>query len=97
MSLTQEEEHMLLKNAHFVTDRMRADKPIAESHIRVFRQLFPDLYSLLMKVRPEEAFEIYEKYKDHQVYHEEMEILLTPKGREWVTNELKMIKEYTGI
>ena len=94
MPLTQEEEHLLIKNAHFVTDRMNADKPMAESHVRVFKELFPDLFSLLMRVQPEEAFEIYEKYKSHQVYHAEMEALLSPKGKEWVINELKMIREY---
>jgi len=86
---------MLIKNAHFVTDRMKADKTIAESHIRVFKQLFPDLYNLLRKVRPEEAFEVYERYKDHEVYRAEMELLLSPKGREWVATELRMIKEHS--
>ena len=94
MPLTKEEELMLIKNAHFVTDRMKSDRLMAESHVRVFKQLFPDLYSLLRRVQPEEVFEIYEKYKEHEVFRLEMETLFSPKGREWVANELRMIKEY---
>jgi len=73
---------MLIKNTRFVADRMKADKPIAECHIRVFKQLPPGIYSLLKKVQLEETFEVYEKYKDHEVYRTEMELLLSPKGKE---------------
>lgn len=85
---------MLIKNAHFVTERMKSDKSMAESHVRVFKQLFPDLFSLLSRVQPEEVFEIYEKYKEHEVFRLEMETISSPMGREWIANELRMMREY---
>jgi len=93
-ALTQEEESLFIRHVHLVSERVKNDKQLTEENPRIIKSLFPDLYSILARIQPEEAFEIFERYKDHPFFCKDMEIVLTPKGKECVTNELKMIKEH---
>lgn len=80
---------------HLVSERIKSGRQLTEDNVRIIKNLFPDLYSIFARIQPEEAFEIFERYKDHPFFCKDMEVVLTSKGKECVTNELKMIKEHS--
>jgi hypothetical protein len=96
VSLTQEEETTFVRHMHLVSERIKSNRQLTEDNLRIIKNLFPDLFSILTKIQPEEAFEIFEKYKDHSFFCVDMAIVLSPKGKECVANELKKIREYAG-
>ena len=79
-----------------MSERVKSDKQLTEDNLRIIKNLFPDVYSILARIRPEEAFEIFERYKDHPFFCKDMEIVLTPKGKECVTRELEMIRKHAS-
>jgi hypothetical protein len=92
--LTHEEESLFVRHTHLVSERIKNDRQLTEDNLRTIKSLFPDVYSVLTKIQPEEAFSIFERYKDHPFFCKDVEILLSPKGRECVARELEMIKEH---
>jgi hypothetical protein len=94
MLLTQEEELLLMRHVHLVSERIKSDKRLTEDNLRIIKELFPELFTILTRISPEYTFEIFEKYKDHQFFIRDIAVLLTPKGRELVAIELQMIREY---
>jgi len=94
VQLDQEEETLLVRHAYLASSRIKDGSPPSEDKINVLRDMFPDLVSILTKIQPEEAFEIFGRYKDHPIFRKDIEIILTPNGKEWMTRELKMIREH---
>lgn len=92
--LTQEEESVVIRHAHLVSDRVKTNKQLTEENLRAIKSHFPDLFAVLVRIKPEEAFEIFERYKDHPFFCKDMAIVLTPKGKECVARELEMIREH---
>ena len=92
--LTKEEELLVVRNAHLVSPRIGKDMQDSKERVFIFKSLFPELYSVLKRVTPEETFDIYERYKDHPVFREDIHNALTPHGREWIIKELEMIKKH---
>lgn len=77
-----------------MSERVKNGRQLTEENVRIVKSLFPDLYSILARIQPEEAFEIFERYKDHPFFCKDMEIVLTPNGKECVARELEMIREH---
>ena len=94
VQLDQEEETLLVRHAYLASSRIRDGSPPSEDRIDKLKEMFPDLLSILMKIQSEEAFEIFGRYKDHPIFRKDIEIILTPNGKEWMTRELKMIREH---
>jgi len=94
ISLTQEDESLFIRHAHLVSERIKSDRQLTEDNLRMIKSLFPDLYSILARIRPEEAFEIFKRYKDHPFFCNDMEVVLSPKGKECVERELEMIRQH---
>ena len=95
--LNQEEELLFVRHIHLISDRVKNDRQLTVENLHFLRTCLPDLYCILEKITPEEAYEVFDKYKDHPFYSKDIEILWTPKGREIAVNELKMIKENAGL
>jgi hypothetical protein len=92
--LTQAEELLFIRRVHLVSERVKKDRQLTEDNLRLIKNLFPEVYSILTRIQPDEAFRIFEKYKDHPFYQADIEIVLSPKGKEMVTRELEMIREH---
>jgi len=96
VQLNQGEESLLVRHAYLASSRIKDGSPPSEDKINVLRDMFPDLVSILTKIQPEEAFEILGKYKDHPIFHKDIEIILTPKGKEWVEKGLGLMREHAS-
>ena len=95
--LNKEEELLFVRHIHLISDRVKNDRPLTVENLHHIKTLFPELYPVLVKIGPEEAYEIFDKYKDHPFYQKDIEILWTPKGREIAVNELRLIKENADL
>jgi hypothetical protein len=81
---------------HLASNRIADGRQPSEDKVDSLMRLFPDLVSVLKKIQPEEAFEILGRYKDHPIFRKDIEIILTPKGKEWVEKGLGLIREHTS-
>jgi hypothetical protein len=79
-----------------MSDRVKNGRQLTEENVRIGKSLFPDLYPILARIQPEEAFEIFERYRDHPFFCKDMEIVLTPTGKECVARDLEMIREHAN-
>ncbi len=95
MMLTHEEELLFIRHIHLVAERVKNDRDLTEDNIRMIRDLFPELLSILSRLTTEEAYDVFAKYKDQEFFGADIEALLTPKGRVRVANELRLIKEFS--
>jgi len=96
VQLNQEEETLLVRHAYLASSRIKDGSPPSEDKINVLRDMFPDLVSILTKIRPEEAFEILGRYKDHPIFRKDIEIILTPNGKEWMEKGLELMREHAS-
>jgi len=96
VQLNQEEESLLLRHAYLASSRIKDGTPPSEDKINVLRDMFPDLVSILTKIRPEEAFEILGRYKDHPIFRKDIGIILTPNGKEWLEKWLASMREHAS-
>lgn len=96
MQLNQEEESLLVRHAYLASSRIKDGSPPSEDRIDVLRDMFPGLVSILTKIRPEEALEILERYKDHPIFHKDIEIILTANGKEWLEKWLASMREHAS-
>ena len=94
VQLNLEEETLLVRHAYLASSGIKDGGPPSEDRIDKLKEMFPGLLSILTKIRPEEAFEIFGRYRDHPIFRKDIEIILTPNGKEWMTRELKMIREH---
>jgi len=94
VQLNQEEELLLIRHVHLASSRINDGRPPSEDKIDSLRRLFPDLVSILTKIQPEEAFEIFGRYKDHSIFRKDIGVILTPNGKEWIEKGLGMIGKY---
>ena len=91
--LSKEEEMLIVRNVHLVSDRIENNMPLSEDRLFFFKNLFSDLFSVLSRATPEEVFAIFEQHRDHPFFARDIETVLTPRGKEFLTGELKMIRE----
>jgi len=94
--LTQSEELLFVRHVHLISERIKSDKPLTEDLLLFIKKLYPELFSILTRIQPEEAFIIFEKYKGHPFYRADMEIVLSPKGKEIVIRELEIIRAHSA-
>ena len=84
MQLNPEEESLFIRHAYLASSRIKDGSPTSEDKIDVLKGMLPDLVSILTKIQPEEAFEIFGRYKDHPIFRKDIEVILTPNGKEWL-------------
>jgi hypothetical protein len=96
LGLNQEEEFLFVRHAYIASGRIKAGGPPSEDRIDVLRGMLPDLVSILTKIQPEEAFEMLGRYRDHPIFHKDIEIILTPNGKEWLEKWLTSIREHAS-
>jgi hypothetical protein len=94
--LNREEESLLVRHAYIASSRIRDGGPPSEDRIDVLKGMLPDLVSILTKIRPEEAFEILGRYKDNPMFRKDIEIILTPNGKEWLEKWLASMREHAS-
>ena len=96
MQLDQKEETLLVRHAYLASSGIKDGGPPSEDRIDKLKEMFPGLLSILTKIRPEEAFEILGKYRDHPIFHKDIEIILTPNGKEWLEKWLASMREHAS-
>ena len=93
--LSPEEELVLVRHVHLLSERIRTDKELTSDRLHFIKDVFPDLYSILAKLQPDETIKIFEKYRDHPFFKTDMEIALSPKGKEWVAKEVELFRAHS--
>lgn len=94
--LNKEEELLIIRHVHLASSRIEDGRPPSEDKLGSFSRMFPDLVSVLTKIQPEEAFDVFGRYKDHPIFRKDIGIILTPKGKEWVEKGLGLMREHTS-
>ena len=96
VQLNPEEESLFVRHAYIASSRIKDGGPPSEDRIDVLKGMLPDLVSILTKIRPEEAFEILGRYKDNPMFRKDIEIILTPNGKEWLEKWLASMREHAS-
>ena len=96
VQLNLEEETLLVRHAYLASSGIKDGGPPSEDRIDKLKEMFPGLLSILTKIRPEEAFEIFGRYRDHPIFRKDIEIILTPNGKEWMEKGLELMREHAS-
>lgn len=94
--LSEEEELVLIRNSHMISTRIREDLQPFENGCLMFKTFYPEVYSLLARLTSKEVISIFERYSDNILFREEIDTILSPRGKEWITGELDLIKNLSG-
>ncbi len=91
--LSREEELVFIRHVHLIAERIQNGNPLKPDGIHFIKTYFPDLYAILSRISEADALEVLEKFKSHPFYRKDIEMVLSPKGKEIASSELKLFRE----
>ncbi|MDH4123465.1 MAG: hypothetical protein OEV21_05235 [Thermoplasmata archaeon] len=88
-------EMILIRHVHLGAEKIKEGKEPTETGVKVIKAIFPDLYQALINFTFEEAIDILNRHKENSLIKDDIEIILSPEGIEYVKKGLEFIKKYS--
>lgn len=83
----------ILATLPFVADWIQKNKQLTEKDFETLKRLYPEQYEFAENISFEELIELNTRYRDSAMYGKQIEILLSPQGIQWLSNNFEKLKE----
>ena len=83
----------ILATLPFVVDWIQKNKQLTEKDFETLKKLYPEQYEFAENISFEELIELNTRYKDSALYGKQIEVLLSPQGMQWLSDNFNKIKE----
>ena len=83
----------ILATLPFVVEWIQKNKQLTERDFETLKRLYPEQYEFAESITFEELIEINTRYRDSAMYRKQIEILLSPQGIQWLSENFKKLKE----
>jgi hypothetical protein len=92
MANDEEGERFVLFTVSFAVQYIRAKRDLSENILRSYFSMAPDYFRYMKTVSLKEVIDLLEKSRKGTFYSRDIDVLLSPEGREWLERNVPVIK-----